>query len=81
MIWQTRTLATWIAYTIPISDKADQAALVDSAQAIGLTPEQVEARDKRREEFAQDRTKPAEAGPSRGSYEAFMAAFARGGLR
>ena len=86
MIWQTRTLAVWLAYNIQVGDKADAQALVTAASQVGMTADEIarsEALSEDQDTKTQTKKQPESAGaePKTGSYEAFMAAFAGGGMR
>ncbi len=63
MFWQTRTLASFIAATVPVEGHDNP--LMDAAREIG---------EPRTEEDAGDR-KPAAPEPRVGSYEALMSAL------
>ncbi len=87
MIWQTRTLATYVGAAAPVGGE-DGNPLVDSAQRIGLfeqmrgLPEEQQERLLARFEKANAKTASGEepqrvAEPKVGSFENFMSTFGR----
>ncbi len=63
LIWQTRTLATFVAATVPVEKEGDASPLLDEAQRIGLTDSQAQTQKNTTRE------------PGTGSFERFMGSF------
>lgn len=61
MIWQTRTLATFVAATVPVDNPGESSPLLEQAQAIGEAPS--------------DKNDNADEGNPNGSFERFMGSF------
>ncbi len=68
MNWQTRTICTFVAATVPVEKEGDVNPLLEQAQTIGLDPS-----DEKKE------TTPAKAEPKVGSFERFMSTFGNPG--
>lgn len=66
-MWQTRTLATFIAATVPVEKDGDVSPLLDAAKAIGEPAED-------RHMTPSDRPGSVNE-PAAGSYERFMSTF------
>jgi hypothetical protein len=71
MIWQTRTLATFVAATVPVETKGDVSPLMDAALLIGVNDTAVVDS----EDIPTQTQKVRVAEPNVGSYEAFMTSF------
>jgi hypothetical protein len=71
LLWQTRTLATYIAATVPVESKNDTNQLLEMAQRIGLSEEQHAALTA----TAPETKTPTSKEPTAGSFEAFMGSF------
>lgn len=66
MIWQTRTLATFTAATVPVENAGQANPLLERALAIGQPEESTQSAE-------HSAAVPAE--PAQGSFERFMATF------
>lgn len=63
-MWQTRTICTFVAATVPVEKAGDVNPLLEQAQQVGITADNKQA---------ESDNKPGE--PTVGSYERFMATF------
>ncbi len=66
-MWQTRTLCTFVAATVPVEKAGDESPLLESARRIGLPADAAPA-DENTSASAADRSRP-------GDYERFLASF------
>jgi hypothetical protein len=62
--WETRTICTFVAATVPVEKAGDMNPLLELAQAIGEPPQPDEPD-----------AKPKTTEPTAGSYERFMSTF------
>jgi hypothetical protein len=74
VIWQTRTLAQFIAASVPVEAEGATNELMDAARSVGRAIGKKDAAEATNE-LVGAASKPIE--PKAGSYEAFMATFAR----
>lgn len=75
MIWQTRVLAQFIAATVPVESEGSVNELLQAANDIGRPRKDTDRTPQGGAEPVGAAAKPIE--PKAGSYEAFMATFAR----
>jgi hypothetical protein len=73
LIWQTRTICTFVAATVPVESEGDDSALLTAARNIGMPDDTTTGPDEPAE-----RPQPAQTAPEPpvGSYESFMSSMA-----